>query len=168
MDPEGPSKLPNGSLRLNRANVLRARKHRKEMGVSERVLWERLRNGATGFKFRRQHPVGPYLLDFYCPEAMLAVEVDGPSHTERLSKDESRDRYLSSLGVITVRVPSEDFFEETHTSASQWLETIVSACEERSGRKRWQKLLQKPDLSPEAGGPGITPPPRPLRGPGRG
>ncbi len=61
-----------------------------------------------GAKFRRQHPVGPYVLDFYSAECRLAVEVDGWSHNMgALGKDERRDAYLENRGVRTLRFPAD-------------------------------------------------------------
>ena len=58
----------------------RARQLRRSLSLPEAKLWTLLRTRPDGFKFRRQHPVGPYIVDFYCPEARLAIEVDGASH----------------------------------------------------------------------------------------
>ncbi len=88
----------------------RARRLRKAMSPPEATLWIRLRNhGLNGLKFRRQHPLGPYILDFYCDSVRLAVEVDGAGHhTDAQAKhDERRDRWLASQGVRTVRVSAE-------------------------------------------------------------
>src|SRR3546814_8709223 len=60
-----------------RDTLKRARKLRSEMSLPERMLWRLLRGRPDGFKFRRQHPAGIYILDFYCPAVRLAIEVDG-------------------------------------------------------------------------------------------
>eukprot|EP01035_Chromulina_nebulosa_P054083 gene54083-74016_t len=62
----------------------RARQLRWAMTEPERLLWALLRKEQTGLRFRRQHPLGSYVLDFYCPSARLCVEVDGPVHLEPL------------------------------------------------------------------------------------
>jgi len=60
---------------------------------AEAVLWRHLRaRQISGYKFRRQHAVGPYVLDFFCHEAGLAIEVDGSQHTENVERDEARTR----------------------------------------------------------------------------
>ncbi len=105
------------------------------MSVSEKVLWECLRKDKLGFRFKRQESVGPYTLDFYCPEARLCVEVDGEQHAERRTQDEARDDWLGKRGIYTLRVPSLDLFEGTGCVASRWLRTIQEACEKRAGRK---------------------------------
>jgi very-short-patch-repair endonuclease len=63
-----------------------------------------------GIKFRRQHSIGPYIVDFYCPEQSLVVEVDGESHAEAVQrqKDQRRDGYLQSIGLRVVRYRNDD------------------------------------------------------------
>jgi very-short-patch-repair endonuclease len=88
----------------------RARDLRKRMSPAEAVLWRCLRNQQLeGLKFRRQHPFGPYVLDFYCDGAGLAVEVDGLAHGEEAQRahDLKRDAWLKSQGVRTLRVEAE-------------------------------------------------------------
>jgi very-short-patch-repair endonuclease len=112
----------------------RARYERQEMSVSERVLWGFLRYKRLGFGFRRQYPVGPYLLDFYCPEAKLCVEVDGEMHLARQDRDEARDLYLSQLGIETLRIQTKELFEGCGKGRERALLEIIDACEERTGR----------------------------------
>src|SRR6266511_731801 len=79
----------------------RARTLRKKATWAEKLLWSRLRNRQfAGYKFRRQHPVGPYNLDFYCAEARLAVELDGREHghPDHRTTDKERDAFLAQLG----------------------------------------------------------------------
>jgi very-short-patch-repair endonuclease len=63
----------------------------------------------AGLKFRRQHPVGPYVLDFYCMEARMAVEVDGQHHSnpDQADKDETRTRWLVKQNIAVLRIPAE-------------------------------------------------------------
>src|SRR5215216_4051714 len=97
-------------LRNSRNNsseaLLRSRELRSSMSVSEKKLWEKLRRKQLGFAFKRQVPVGPYTLDFYCPEASLCVEVDGEQHLFRKALDARRDTYLSLKRIATIRIPS--------------------------------------------------------------
>ena len=72
-------------------------------------LWGHLRRRQLGgFRFRRQHPVGPYILDFYCPEARLAVEIDGSAHghPDQIRHDATRNEWLWARGIRTLRIPS--------------------------------------------------------------
>lgn len=92
-------------------SVSRARVQRRRLTPPEARLWVALRRWATeGLKFRRQHPVGPFVLDFYCPEARLAVEVDGMGHNEpdQSAKDRSRDAWLARQGIEVLRIAAED------------------------------------------------------------
>ena len=87
----------------------RARRLRKEMSLPEGLLWRALRaHRLEGLHFRRQHPVGPYVLDFYCDAAHLAVEVDGAMHylEGRPERDAARDAWLLQRGIRTLRLPA--------------------------------------------------------------
>ncbi len=84
------------------------------MSATERRLWSVLRRDQLGCRFRRQFPVGPYVLDFFCPERRLCVEVDGP--------DEDRDRFLRELGIRTLRIRAEELNDRS--DALVWAETI--------------------------------------------
>ena len=93
----------------------RARAMRKAMTEPEVMLWSRLR-GRNPDKptFRRQHPFGAIILDFYCPAARLAVEVDGATHwdDDARAKDEARDRWLLSQGVHVYRIPAGRIYHD--------------------------------------------------------
>ena len=81
------------------------------MTLEEIVLWEYLRERPLGFKFRRQHPYGPFVLDFYCHAARLAVEVDGGYHWRRRAEDRRRDRWLTACGLTVVRVTNDEVLD---------------------------------------------------------
>ncbi|WP_449474255.1 endonuclease domain-containing protein [Sphingobium chungangianum] len=80
------------------------------MSPPEVALWQWLRQRPSGLKFRRQHPVGPYVLDFYCASARLAVEIDGSGHDhiERVTHDERRDIWLRAQGFRVLRIKAID------------------------------------------------------------
>jgi very-short-patch-repair endonuclease len=84
------------------------------MSPAERRLWQVLRMRPGGFKFRRRHLIEPYVLDFYCREAAVAVEVDGAAHDlgDRPQRDEARDAWLKQRGIRTVRIVAKDLVEE--------------------------------------------------------
>jgi very-short-patch-repair endonuclease len=93
----------------------RARAMRKAMTEPEVMLWSRLRGrGPEKPTFRRQHPFGAIILDFYCPAARLAVEVDGATHWDEAAqaKDEARDRWLMSQGVRVCRIPASRIYHD--------------------------------------------------------
>jgi very-short-patch-repair endonuclease len=87
-----------------------ARELRERQTEAERQLWAFLRNrGIGGFKFRRQHPVDPYVVDFYCEEKRLGIELDGVQHdgAEARCRDERRSEYLRSQGIRVLRFGNE-------------------------------------------------------------
>ncbi len=104
------------------------------MSVSEKAFWSFVESKKLGFKFRTQHPVSNYFLDFYCPEAALCVEIDGPQHLERQEKDVERDKKLAELGVLTIRIPTEDLWGADTVVVHRWIELVQKTCEERAGR----------------------------------
>ncbi len=67
----------------------------------------------SGLKFRRQHGIGPYIVDFYCPEQSLVIEVDGDSHADadQILKDRQREKYLQSLGLHVIRYINDDILK---------------------------------------------------------
>ena len=104
------------------------------MSVSERHFWLAVRRRGIGFQCKRQVPVGPYMLDFYFPEASLCVETDGEQHLQRRALDAERDAYLRERGIETVRIPTLDLFDPTGVPFARWLTVVREACLERSGR----------------------------------
>ena len=86
----------------------RSKDLRRAMSQPERTLWAMLRRNQLGLHFRRQHPLGPYILDFYCAAAKLCVEVDGLVHEGCESRDEYRTRRLAEDGVRVIRFTAED------------------------------------------------------------
>jgi len=110
----------------------RAKRLRRPMTPQELGLWLRLKNRQLGgFKFRRQHPFGPHILDFYCAEARLAVEIDGQAHwsDEQARHDARRDAYVRSMGVETLRLSAELLREPGRAAA-----TILGVLRERGLR----------------------------------
>ena len=96
--------------------VARARVLRQSMSSPEALLWTGLRaRQLDGLKFRRRHPLGIYVLDFYCPEVKLAVEVDGIGHNgQRSEADLRRDAWVAEQGIRTLRVPAREVFGDMH------------------------------------------------------
>ncbi len=95
------------------------------MPQAEIMLWSKLRGkNVNGYKFRRQYSVGPYIVDFYCPEMRLAVEIDGESHFIAGSKDHDRKRqeFIESAGIHVLRFTNTDIYERMEGV----LETILS------------------------------------------
>ena len=89
----------------------KARRLRRDSTLVERRLWYRLRNGQIdGHRFRRQHPVGPYVLDFYCPRLRLAIELDGGQHNfpGESERDRRRELWLAARGITVLRFWNSD------------------------------------------------------------
>jgi very-short-patch-repair endonuclease len=90
--------------RIKPATRTKARRLRREMTDAERLLWGQLRQRQiAGLKFRRQHPLGGFIVDFVCIEAGLVIEVDGGQHGERQCEDEARTAWLNSQGYRVLR-----------------------------------------------------------------
>jgi very-short-patch-repair endonuclease len=100
------------------------------MSLPEVLLWQQLRTRPGGFKFRHQHSLGPYVLDFFCKAAALAIEVDGISHEmgDNLARDERRDAWLAEQGVMTFRVTAADVLEEMEAVVCM----VAHLCRERT------------------------------------
>lgn len=96
-----------------------ARQLRRRMSLPEVLLWKELKGGKIGLHFRKQHPIGPYVLDFYCAEANLAVEVDGQSHGtgDHPLRDARRDIWLAEKGVRTLRLTARDVLNSPYDIA---------------------------------------------------
>ena len=97
--------------RFNRTplKTTRARQLRIEATGVERKLWARLRSAQMeGFSFRRQHPVGPFIVDFYCAPLKLAIELDGGQHADRRGYDAARTRFLETKGIHVIRFLNAD------------------------------------------------------------
>ena len=87
----------------------RAKALRRTLSLPEVLLWKVIKGGAIDrLHFRKQHPIGPYVLDFYCDAAKLAIEVDGASHDagDRSIRDERCDAWLADQGIATLRLPA--------------------------------------------------------------
>jgi len=114
-----------------------ARAMRQAPTPAEARLWKALRGRRTGGpRFRRQHALGPFIADFYCPEARLVVEVDGPIHNRRSAADAERQAYLNGAGFRVVRFTNDGVL----TSLDGVLEAI------------WGNLTPDPSPPEERGG----------------
>jgi very-short-patch-repair endonuclease len=106
---------PAVSGRLRRRRSVRneltqaARSFRKVPTVSERLLWQQLRrNQLQGYTFRRQHPIGPFIVDFCCPQKNVIVEIDGPVHAGQGAADAERQSRLEAQGYTIVRLTADE------------------------------------------------------------
>lgn len=103
-----------------------ARQQRRAMSPPEVKIWAQLRRSPAGIRFRRQHPIGPYVADFYCPAAKLVIEIDGSVHdfAAPAERDLRRDAYLRGLGLAIVRIPAVEIFRDSTAVA----DAILSHC----------------------------------------
>jgi very-short-patch-repair endonuclease len=93
----------------------RARALRRKMTLPEVILWQELRRDSLKrLRFRRQHPVGPYILDFCCSAARLAIEIDGTVHhdAQQSEHDERRDRWLAKYRIRVLRIAAADILND--------------------------------------------------------
>jgi very-short-patch-repair endonuclease len=107
------------------AKTIFARRLRKSMTDAERELWRHLRKRQIGgFRFRRQHPAGPYIVDFICVETGLIVEVDGGQHNE-IAFDAIRDEKLKGMGFCIQRFWNSDVLERIDAVLSDILSALT-------------------------------------------
>lgn len=104
----------------------KARRFRRDMSKSQLALWHVLRDRKVGFRFKRERPVGNYVLDFYCSDLQFCVEVDGEQHGMTQKSDKRRDAFLQDRGIVTMRVLSIDCFEDADSMGK----AIRLKCEE--------------------------------------
>lgn len=100
---------------------------RRQLTKGEAVLWKHLQHDQLGYRFRRQFGIGKYIADFYCPKLKLVIEVDGYSHLDEkvFANDQTRQKYLESLGVTVIRYTSEEILN----NLSQVAEQIYLICQ---------------------------------------
>ena len=104
-----------------------ARRLRQDQTEAEEVLWQMLRDRQLrGIKFRRQTPMGRFILDFYCPAAKLVIELDGAVHDQQQERDTARTAELEARGFRVIRFRNEEVFE----ALPSVLDRIVAAVEQ--------------------------------------
>ena len=109
-----------------------ARELRKHGTLGEVLLWKAIKKKTLGCEFHRQFPIGKYIVDFYCPERVLAIEVDGSSHhdPEVFARDENRQRELEAIGLRFLRFREADIRKDVHPAVQTikyWLEDNAGA-----------------------------------------
>ena len=98
------------------------------MSSPEVLLWEQLRASKLGFKVRRQHPIGPYVADFYVREAKLVIEVDGSPHDfgHQPDRDMHRDLYMQRLGYRIIRLAAKDVMKDVEAVLNLIVEQVTN------------------------------------------
>lgn len=115
--------------------IKRARRLRREATFPERLLWNKLRNGQlSGLKFRRQHPVGPYIADFACFDLKLLIELDGDTHgaDAQARRDASRTAFLEQEGWRVIRFWNVDVMDSLYGVLQQIEEAARFIQDQRS------------------------------------
>ena len=103
----------------------RSRALRRTMTDAERLLWGHLRGQRlSGFRFRRQHPLGRYIVDFVCLDRALVIEVDGNQHAEQRAYDEDRELWLEAEGFRTIRFANVDVLTGLETVKQAILDAL--------------------------------------------
>ena len=109
-----------------RRNLEAARALRKSMTDAERALWRVLRSRQLeGFKFRRQHPIGPFVVDFVCLEHKLILELDGGHHAEQIEADAERTGHLEKMGYRLIRFWNIEVLTEMDGLVTRVLSTLT-------------------------------------------
>jgi very-short-patch-repair endonuclease len=117
------------------------------MTLCEKILWQELRkNSKNGLYFRRQHPVSKFIVDFYCHELRLAVEVDGSIHDkeEQQERDLNRTAELENLGIKVLRIKNDDVLNNLRKVSAQ----ITDEVKKRSEEITRQSIPSKPPTTP--------------------
>lgn len=112
--------------RIHPTTLARSRQLRENTSPIEARLWARLRDRRLeGLKFRRQHPVGRYIADFYCAAQNLIVEIDGDTHADQIEYDHQRTQWLEANGYRVMRFTNSDVMN----NVDGVLEAIRAACQ---------------------------------------
>ena len=90
----------------------RAKSLRKNMTGAEKMLWEKLRNKQLGVRFKPQHPIGRFIVDFYCHQTKLVVEMDGEIHDDQKEYDMGRTGEMEEYGIRVIRFRNHEVFED--------------------------------------------------------
>ncbi len=116
-------------MRATVRSMASARRLRRQLSLPEMLLWRLLRLTRRELRFRRQHAIGPFVADFYCPAARMVIEIDGAIHNERQDADERRDAYVASLGLAVIRISAADVLADPEAVA----DGIYRLCERVAG-----------------------------------
>ena len=129
------------------SSIQTARRLRREQTDEEKQLWRALRDHRfAGFKFRRQHPLGEFILDFYCADAKLDIELDGFQHglPEGIQRDAAREKFLAEQGIETLRFWNHQW----HKNREGCLLEIWNILQRRTGCVRVMKNTEKQQFVP--------------------
>lgn len=139
--------------RIHPMILAHAREMRHPQTPAEAALWHVLRNRQTGFKFRRQHPIDRFILDFYCADAKLLIDVDGGFHLQpdQEEYDRARTDYLQKIGYKVIRFTNTDVKNNLQAVTVEILQTVKGRIVEMRSKKEVYLRLS-PSLSPAGRG----------------
>ncbi|MBP5794939.1 MAG: endonuclease domain-containing protein [Alphaproteobacteria bacterium] len=103
-----------------------ARENRQAGVLSEALLWNKLKQSKLGYRFVKQKPIGKYIVDFYCPEKQLVIEIDGWTHNHKIKYDQKRDEYLKSVGLHVLRIP-DVYVKQKMTTVLLWIKSTLDS-----------------------------------------
>ena len=109
---------------VTKAKLERAKELRREMTPAEKLLWQQIRANKLGVRFRRQQVIQGFIVDFYCHQAGLVVEVDGDIHDLQKGEDERREKVLSEMGLRIVRFGNDEVVRDVSTVVGKIREFI--------------------------------------------
>jgi very-short-patch-repair endonuclease len=123
--------------RINPIILARAREMRQPQTPAEATVWRALRNRKTGHKFRRQHPIYRFIIDFYCARAKLLIEIDGASHlqADQIEYDTARTEYLEELGYKLIRFTNNDVRYNLNSVVGEILRMVERRIAELKSKK---------------------------------
>jgi very-short-patch-repair endonuclease len=128
-----------------RALIEAARHLRGEMTPAEKVLWAALQGRkVAGLRFRCQHAIGPFVVDFFCPAAKLIVEVDGSIHDQQVEQDAARTDYLTQLGYHVLRLRNEEVLTDLPSALTRIEQAVTTVPSDLRLRKATAKAAGPP------------------------
>ena len=110
--------------RVTKAKLERARELRRDMTAAEKILWNELRADKLGAHFRRQQVIEGFIVDFYCHEAALVIEVDGDIHDLQKDEDARREKVLHDLGLMMIRFRNDEVLKHLKDVVGKIRQTI--------------------------------------------
>ena len=110
---------------VTKAKLERAKELRREMTPAEKLLWQEVRANKLGVRFRRQQVIQGFIVDFYCHQAGLVVEVDGDVHDLQKEEDERREKVLSEMGLRIVRFGNDEVGRDLSAVVGKIKEAIL-------------------------------------------
>ena len=143
---------PNGNWSgIPSSHFARARELRREATPPERILWKYLSKEQLGVKFRRQHPIGPYIADFFARDCGLVVEVDGEMNhasPEQIEYDQVRDRFMNRLGLQILRISAREVINKPDSVVAKIQHHTLEHVLDEDYQKQWlyAKKIGKDDI----------------------